>query len=233
MASSRFPNKPMAIIQNKPMIQWVWEKAIDSNLGEVIVACSEKEVHTCIKDLGGNAILTNPDLPSGTDRIFEAIKNVNVDNYDSIINLQGDMPLIKAEDINKVNIPLTQGFDMGTLVTELSKDQIKDINVTKAKVKWIKKNDIGEAYDFYKLEKFTNHNVYHHVGIYSFRYETLRKFVLLPQSINEKTQKLEQLRAIDAKMTIGVSYVKNVPISVDTKEDLIKVNNLIKKYETN
>ena len=229
MASLRFPNKPMAIICGKPMIQRVWEQAMASNLGEVIVACSEKEVLECIISLGGNAILTDPNLPSGTDRIFEAIKNKdNINEFDSVINLQGDMPIIDPYDIVKVNKPLLQGFDIGTLATELKDNQKYDSNVTKVKIDWIKKYTIGKAVDFYKSLKATYDEVYHHVGIYSFRYETLKKFKSLTPSINELKYKLEQWRALDAKMTIGVSYVKDVPNSVDTKKDLINVENIIK-----
>ncbi len=228
MASTRFPNKPMIHIQGKPMIQRVWEQAIASKLGNVIVACSEKVVFECITSLGGTAILTDPNLPSGTDRIFAAIKKIdNINQLDSIINLQGDMPIIDPQDIAKVNVPLLQGFDIGTLVTELKENQVADTNVTKAKISWIRKNTIGKALDFYKSSINNNENVYHHVGIYSFRYETLKRFVSLPPSVNEIERKLEQWRALDAKMTIGVSYVKGVPISVDTKEDLIHVDNII------
>ena len=228
MASSRFPNKPMALIHGKPMIQRVWEQAVASNLGDVIVACSEREVLDRIISLGGKAILTDPDLPSGTDRIFEAIKNKNnINQFDSIINLQGDMPIIDPKHIIKVNTPLIQGFDIGTLVTDLIDNQVDNLNVTKVKIKWIKRNKIGQAFDFYKSTNEKQDNAYHHVGIYSFRYETLKKFVSLQPSVNEKDRKLEQWRALDAKMTIGVSYVKNIPISVDTKEDLIHVENII------
>ena len=172
MASLRFPNKPMALICEKPMIQRVWEQAMASNIGEVIVACSEKKVLDCIISLGGKAVLTDPNLPSGTDRIFEAIKNTdNIKEFDSIINLQGDMPLISPQDIVKVNKPLLQGFDIGTLVTELHDNQANDSNVTKAKINWIRKKTIGQAIDFYKSSVKNNDNVYHHVGIYSFRYE--------------------------------------------------------------
>jgi len=230
MASTRFPNKPMIRIQGKPMIQRVWEQAIASKLGNVIVACSEKVVFECITSLGGTAILTDPNLPSGTDRIFAAIKKIdNINQLDSIINLQGDMPIIDPQDIAKVNVPLLQGFDIGTLVTELKENQVADTNVTKAKISWIRKNTIGKALDFYKSSIKNNENIYHHVGIYSFRYETLKRFVSLPPSVNEIERKLEQWRALDAKMTIGVSYVKGVPISVDTKEDLIHVDNIINK----
>ena len=229
MASVRLPNKPLAIIAGKPMIQRVCEQAKLSNIGDVVVACSEKEVFDLIKSIGGNAILTNPNIPSGTDRIFQATMSIeNMDQYESIINLQGDLPLINPKDINKVNIPIEQGFDIGTLVTDLTFEQQKDINVTKVKVKWIKKNIIGEAFDFYKTIVDEKKNEYHHVGIYSFRYESLKKFTSMLPSKNEINHKLEQWRALDNKMTIGTSYVKDVPISVDTKEDLIKVENIIK-----
>jgi|TARA_B110000438_G_scaffold121915_1_gene119065 3-deoxy-manno-octulosonate cytidylyltransferase (CMP-KDO synthetase) len=229
MASTRLPNKPLAIIAGKPMIQRVWEQAKLSNIGDVVVACSEKEVFDLIKSIGGNAILTNPNIPSGTDRIFQATVSIeNMDQYESIINLQGDLPLINPKDIKKVNIPIEQGFDIGTLVTDLTSEQQKDINVTKVKVKWIKKNIIGEAFDFYKTIVDEKKNEYHHVGIYSFRYESLKKFTSMLPSKNEIYHKLEQWRALDNKMTIGTSYVKDVPISVDTKEDLIKVENIIK-----
>ena len=121
-----------------------------------------------------------------------------------------------------------QGFDIGTLVTELKDYQKNDLNITKVKIEWIKKNTIGQAFDFYKSSKANWDEVYHHVGIYSFRYETLKKFISLTPSINELNHKLEQWRALDAKMTIGVSYVKDVPISVDTKKDLSNVENIIK-----
>ena len=186
MASSRFPNKPMAIISRKPMIQRVWEQAMSANLGEVVVACSENEVFDCINSLGGKAILTDPNIPSGTDRIYYAAQKINnIDQFESIINLQGDMPIIEPKDIKKVNSPLIQGFDIGTLVTDLTLNQKKDNNVTKAKINWIKKDIIGRALEFHKIIKKNDSNIYHHVGIYSFRYETLKKFVSLPQSKNE------------------------------------------------
>ena len=143
-------------------------------------------------------------------------------------DIQSNTMLLNLHDIVKVNTPLLQGFDMGTLATELKDNQKNDLNVTKVKINWIKKNTIGKAFDFYKSLRETYDAIYHHVGIYSFRYETLKKFVSLTPSINELNHKLEQWRALDAKMTIGVSYVKDVPNSVDTKKDLINVENIIK-----
>jgi len=229
MASQRFPDKPMAKIDGIPMIQRVWEQANKSNLGKVIVACCDNEVKDLIKSLGGDVIMTDPNIPTGTDRIFAAIQNYNnISDYDNIVNLQGDMPIINPMDIVKVNTPLKQGFDIGTLVTDLKYNEHLSSNITKAEVSWIKKNIIGKATSFYRMAKTPLNNLYHHVGIYSFRFETLKKFVSFHPSKNEVKYKLEQLRALDHKMTIGVNYVKNVPISVDTKEDLIKVEKLLK-----
>ena len=230
MASKRFPNKPMAMIKGKPMIQRVWEQAISSGVGDVIVACGEKEVHDLITSLNGKAELTDPNLPSGTDRVYAAIqKHSNIYQYESIINLQGDMPLIEPENIRQVNYPLKQGYDIGTLVTGFSNNnEAKDKNITKAYIEWIKKELIGKAIDFNKdINFFDEKYFYHHVGIYSFRYETLKKFISLPPSNNEKIRQLEQMRALDANMSIGVGYIKNVPIGVDTIEDLLKVEKLI------
>ena len=229
MASTRFPNKPIALIDGIPMVQRVWQQAIASNLGTVVVACCEKEVFDLITSLGGEATLTPPELPSGTDRIFEVIKNhPEGHQFDSIINLQGDMPIITPSDIKKVNIPLIQGFDIGTLVTNLSIKDEEDINITKVRINWITKNNLGEANDFYKKPKKQITNIFHHVGIYSFRYESLKKFIYLKPSVNELYYKLEQWRALDSQMKIGACFVDNVPLSVDTVEDLIKVENIIK-----
>ena len=229
MASTRFPGKPLAMIAGKPMIQRVWEQAINSNLGEVVVACSENEVFNLIKSLGGKVILTDPDLPSGTDRIHSALLQMNSElDFDCIINLQGDMPLVNPNDIQKVSIPLMQGFDIGTLVTHISKEEEKNINITKAKVNWIKRENIGEAIDFYKKPKKVLKNIYHHIGIYSFRINSLKKFVDLKPSENELFHKLEQWRALDSNMTIGTKYIEESYFGVDTEEDLLKAENIIK-----
>ena len=229
MASQRFPNKPMALIDGIPMIQRVWEKAKLANIGEVVVACCEKIVFDKINSIGGTAIMTNPDLPSGTDRVYEIINNhPNANQFECIINLQGDMPLVNPNDIQKVSIPLMQGFDIGTLVTHISKEEEKNINITKAKVNWIKRDDIGEAIDFYKKPKKILKNIYHHIGIYSFRISSLKKFVDLKPSENELLYKLEQWRALDSNMTIGTKYIDESYFGVDTEEDLFKAENIIK-----
>ena len=229
MASQRFPNKPMALIDGIPMIQRVWEKAKLANIGEVVVACCEKIVFDKINSIGGTAIMTNPDLPSGTDRVYEIINNhPNANQYECIINLQGDMPLVNPNDIQKVSIPLMQGFDIGTLVTNISEEEEKNINITKAKVNWIKRENIGEAIDFYKKPKKVLKNIYHHIGMYSFRINSLKKFIGLKPSENELFHKLEQWRALDSNMTIGTKYIDESYFGVDTEEDLLKAENIIK-----
>ena len=229
MASVRFPNKPLALIDGVPMIRRVWEQAKNANIGSVIVACCEKEVFDLVESIGGKAVMTNPSLTSGTDRIFQAISDSpGVEQFDSIINLQGDMPIISSLDIKRVNEPLIQGFDIGTLVTNISVNEEKENNITKVKINWIKKDQLGEALDFYKLSRQTLNNIYHHVGIYSFSFKSLKRFVELKPSSNELHYRLEQWRALDANMSIGASYVKNVPLSVDTEDDLKKIESIIK-----
>ncbi len=234
MASTRFPGKPMVNIDGTPMIQRVWQKAIDSNIGEVIVACSEKKVFNLIKSLGGTAVLTDPKLPSGTDRIYSAMLKVeNQIDFDCVINLQGDMPLILPEQIKKVIEPIKKNYSIGTIATTLKKDETQNPNVTKIVVDW-GHDKIGKAKDFYRLKENTTNKTYHHVGIYSYTKASLLKFVTLPKSKNEFLLKLEQFRVMDAGIDIGVIFEKDIPPSIDTKEDLINAENIIREsYEKN
>jgi len=231
MASKRLPNKPMAKINGIPMIERVWKQGIKSKIGDVYVACSEDEVFDLITSKGGKAIMTDPNLPSGTDRVFAAFNLLqNKDDYESIINLQGDMPLIDSMNIQSVNIPLKNGYDIGTIATDISSDEEKNENITKVYVDW-EEDVVGNSLDFYKFSKKQLTNIYQHVGIYSFKPIALRKFVSLPASKNEIDRKLEQLRAIDAGIKIGITYVENLPISVDTLEDLILIESILKNRD--
>ena len=229
MASSRFPGKPMVKINGKPMIQRVWEQAINCNIGDVVVACSENEVFDLITNLGGKAILTNPNLPSGTDRIYSALtKMPEHKEFDFVINLQGDMPIIKPQQIKKVINPLKHKYSIGTLATNLKKDEVSNKNVTKVSVKW-DKNNIGQAKEFFRYKNIIDENTFHHVGIYSYTINSIKDFVKLPSSKNEKLLKLEQYRAMDAGIGIGVTLVNNIPPSIDTKEDLNLIETIIRE----
>jgi len=228
MASTRFPGKPMFKIDGIPMVQRVWQQAIKSQVGEVYVACSENEVYDFIKSLGGKVILTDPDLPSGTDRVFSAFQQIEKSSeIECIINLQGDMPLIKPQHIKKVIEPLKLNYKLGTLATTLEKNELSNPNVTKVKIDW-KQNNYGEAKEFFRLKDKIDNETFHHVGIYSYLVESLKKFVGLKKSKNEINLNLEQYRAMDAGMSIGISYVPEIPPSIDTKEDLITVESIIR-----
>jgi len=234
MASQRFPNKPMAKINGIPMIERVWRQGINSKVGDVYVACSEDEVFNLVISKGGKAIMTDPNLPSGTDRVFAAFNLLdNKDDYESIINLQGDMPLIDYKNIQSANIPLNNGYDIGTIATDISINELKDENITKVSVDWKEEGVDGNSMDFYKSIKIESKNIYQHVGIYSFKPSALKKFISLPPSKNEIDRKLEQLRALDAGIKIGITYVENLPISVDTFEDLMIIENILKNKNEN
>ena len=154
MASQRFPDKPMAKINGIPMIERVWRQGINSKVGDVYVACSEDEVFNLIISKGGKAIMTDPNLPSGTDRVFAAFNLLeNKDDYESIINLQGDMPLIDYKNIQSANIPLHNGYEIGTIATDISAEEIKNENITKVSVDWKEEGFIGNSLDFYKSIK--------------------------------------------------------------------------------
>ena len=230
MASTRLPGKPLIAIDGIPMIQRVWQQAIKSNIGEVFVACSEIEVHDLIISNGGKAIMTDPNLPSGTDRVYAAFLKINNNkDIDIIINLQGDMPLINPEHILKVINPIKENFTIGTLATNLNDNELKNPNVTKVEVDF-KKNETAKALSFYREVTIENKNLYHHVGIYSYTRDSINTFINLPKSKNEIDLSLEQMRAMDSNIPIGVTYVPEVPISVDTKEDLINIETNIREH---
>jgi len=229
MASQRFPNKPMVNIAGVPMIERVWRQGVKANIGDVFVACSESQVFDHISSIGGNAIMTDPNLPSGTDRIFAAYSLLkNKDEYESIINLQGDMPLIDPENIKSVNLPLINGFEIGTISTNISENEEKNENITKVLIDWKEPKNLGNSVDFYKSSKNKLLNIYQHVGIYSFKPAALKKIINLAPSKNEIERKIEQLKAIDAGIKIGITYVENIAISVDTVEDLKLIEKIIR-----
>ena len=229
MASKSFPNKPMAKIDGIPMIERVWRQAMDSKIGDVFVACCENEVFDLITSKGGKAIMTKPNHPSGTDRIFEAFSSLkNKDDYESIINLQGDMPLIDPMILESVNKPLMHSYEIATIATDITEKEEENLNITKVLVNWNKTNLVGESIDFYKDPKKQLENIYQHVGIYSFKPNSLYEFVSMKPSKSEIDRKLEQLRLLDAGIKIGITYVEKIPISVDTIEDLMLIEKIIK-----
>ena len=201
----------------------VYEKAVRSNLGDVYVATCDKEIAEEVNKNGGKFIMTSSIHISGTDRVYEASKKLNLQNIDYVINVQGDEPMINPEDIRNLNtITKINNFDFSTLAFNI-KD--KDDYINKNIVKVLTKNKISNSMTSTALNfsrKIINNNsyVYHHYGIYIYKYSILEKFIKLKQSDNEKNESLEQLRAIDNNININVILAKHFSVGIDTKEDI-------------
>jgi len=228
LAATRLPNKPLADIKGEPMIVHVLRRATDANIGAVVVACCSQEVADIVEAAGGRAVLTDPKLPSGSDRIYAALQALDED-FDTVINLQGDLPTVEPDVIRSALKALeNDDIDIGTVACETTSTQeIKDPNVVKIALSPQTK-EFGRALYFSRAPIPANTNsVYHHIGIYAYRRPILEKFIQLPPSPLEKREKLEQLRALEAGMRIGVRLVAHAPISVDTPEDLERVRALI------
>ena len=234
--AQRFPNKPLKLINNKEMILHVYDAAIKSNTGEVYVATPDDKIIDVVKNSGGNAIKTSFNHETGTDRIFEVFKQTLKEEPKIIINLQGDMPNIEPQAISNLVSYMNKGkCDIGTLASDFnSRNEIDDPNAVKVAVKEkFSKNTFLNAYDFFRTSTNSTYNLYHHIGIYAFTNEALLRYVSLKRSKLELERKLEQLRALENKMSIHVGYIKSSPLSVDTEEDLTEVKNLMEKNEQN
>ncbi|MDB2414323.1 3-deoxy-manno-octulosonate cytidylyltransferase [Rickettsiales bacterium] len=232
LASTRLPNKPLADINGKPMIIHVLERAKEANIGDIIVACAEKEIADNVEKFGGKAILTDPELPSGTDRIYQALKKANY-KADYVVNVQGDLPTLDPALINKsVDILKNdEKVDISTLAAIIkNEDERENPNVVKAVISFDnEKNKTGKALYFTRASApYGNGDLYHHIGLYAYKMQALEKFVNLPPSSLEKREKLEQLRALENNMRIDVAIVDTVPLGVDTQEDLQKAINALK-----
>ena len=228
LGAKRFPNKPLAQINDLPMIIHVLNRAKESKIGEVIVATPDNEIYKIVKENGGEAILTKTDHPSGSDRVYEAYIKKFKNNADLIINLQGDMPNIKPHSILKLEkLMRSNDCDIGTLASKIEDDKdATDLNVVKVETSEILKDDVfSKAKDFFRTKKdMNNEKIYHHIGIYAFTNNALTKYVKLPRSRLDIERNLEQMRAIENGMIINVSLSDSVPLSIDTKEDLIKAS---------
>jgi len=231
LASTRLPNKPIADIHGSPMIVHVWRRAIEADIGPVIVACADFEIIDAIKDSGGDAIYTDPSHTSGSDRVFEALQLVDPDkNFDCVVNIQGDLPTIEADTIIASLDPLKNcKFDIATLAAQIKDDiEREDPNVVKAVLSFGKEKRIARALYFSRAKVPSGSTtLYHHIGIYAFKRKALEKFVKLPPSKLETIERLEQLRAIENGMCIGVQLVDTVPLGVDTPNDLERAREII------
>ena len=224
LGAKRVPNKPLAKINDVPMIIHVLNRAKESKVGEVFVTTPDDEILDLVKKHGGQAILTG-NQENGTSRVFEAFTKLKNNDVDLVINLQGDMPNIKPGSISKLEKLMRENnSSIGTLASKLEEDEIDDENVVKVEVETdLKEDSFLKAKDFFRIKKdLKNKKIYHHVGIYCFQSSYLKRYVELGESKQEKIQKLEQLRIL-GKIDINVGYCDSNPLSVDTVEDLKRI----------
>jgi len=232
LASTRLPRKPLADIAGVPMIVHVWRRAREARVGPVLVAAGEPEIAETVREAGGEAVLTDPNLPSGSDRVHAALRVRDPDRaFDAVINLQGDLPTIAPSLIAGLAATLARGnADIATLVAEIAdENELSDSNIVKALVSWDADGRRGRALDF--TRKATRSG-YQHIGIYAYRRAALERFVALPASPRESRERLEQLRALDAGMSIAVALVDTVPVGVDTPADLEAVRRALAGHST-
>ncbi len=232
MSATRLPGKPLLKINGRSIISHVFKRAESAKIGDVIVATEDQEIVDDVKNNGGNAILTSKNHQTGTDRIFEALNLLNRKGIDLIMNIQGDEPDIEVDDIKllygqmKIN-----DSKIGTLAAHIKNDKIyqnKDVVKVKIKVPF-NQNSFPIAENFMRnIQDQNKKNIYHHIGIYCYELQTLKKFVSFTQSKNEVKNKLEQLRALDNGIDINVGLASKSPIGVDTNEDFLAIKKIMK-----
>jgi len=230
LSATRLPGKPLLKIKGTSIISHVFKKAEEANIGEVVVATEDQEIVDDVKKNGGQAILTEKQHKTGTDRIYEALQKFNTTDIDLVMNLQGDEPLMSLEDIRGLNNQMIKNqSELGTLASEIKDKTIyENQNIVKA-ITTEKLDDFNfpEAINFMRKDLKNTKNTYHHLGIYCYQKETLKNFVSFNQSKNELKTKLEQIRALDNNIKINVALSKSSPIGVDTKEDFLAIKKIM------
>ena len=235
MASTRLPGKPLADICGLPMIVQVLRRALEADVGPVVVAAAEREIAEAVEAAGGRAVLTRPDHPSGSDRIWEALSLADPDGRaDEIVNLQGDLPTLPPDDVRRVLAPLTDGeVAIATIAAEIARaEERADPNVVKVAAALSAERPVARALYFSRAPiPWAGADdalpLFHHVGLYAYRRAALERFVSLPPSPLEVRERLEQLRALEAGLRVDVALVDSVPLGVDTPADLTRARALL------
>ena len=229
LSATRLPGKPLFKINDLSIISHVFRRAQEANIGDVVVAAEDQEIVDDVVKNGGRAILTGKNHKTGTDRIHEALQKLEMKDVDLIMNLQGDEPAISVEDIINLNKKMISNQSkMGTLAAKI-KDlkELNNENIVKVITNENLINDkFSEAKNFLRKSSEVA-NIYHHIGIYCYSTETLKKFVELNQSKNEIENRLEQLRALDNNIEIKVALASSTPIGVDTEEDYLALKKIM------
>lgn len=225
MQATRLPGKPLADIAGEPMVMHIVRLAKEAKVGPVIVATDSQEIFNVVTQSGGEAVMTSPDHPSGSDRVCEALEKYTAGkDADIVVNLQGDLPTLDPELIAQCIAPLQacDQTDIATLAAKISEQrEATDPNVVKVVGTPLDVDNHLRALYFTRATAPSGDGpLYHHIGIYAYRQAALKRFVALPPSSLERRERLEQLRALEAGMRIDVAIVDTVPLGVDTPADL-------------
>ena len=224
MASTRLPGKPLADIAGAPMIVQVARRAREADIGPVLIAAAEAEIADAARDAGFEAVLTDPDLPSGSDRVWAAAATVDPDGkYDVLVNVQGDLPTLDSGAVSACLVPLEDPrIDIATVAAPVvTQEERVSPNVVKAVVSIPETKAWGRALYFTRATAPSGEGpLWHHIGLYAFRRAALQRFVSLAPTDIELRERLEQLRALEDGMAIGVARVDTAPFGVDTPADL-------------
>ena len=223
MAATRLPDKPLADIAGEPMIVHVWRRAVEAAIGEVVVATDSPAIAAAVARAGGRVAMTRADHPSGTDRVHEAVSSLDpTGQHDAVVNVQGDLPTVSPAAIRAALVPLMDpAVDVATLVAPITREEERTASSV------VKMVGSERAPGRFRCLYFTRATapwgagpLWHHIGLYAWRRAALSRFVALPPSGLERRERLEQLRALEAGMRIDAIAVDDVPLGVDTPEDL-------------
>jgi 3-deoxy-manno-octulosonate cytidylyltransferase (CMP-KDO synthetase) len=231
MHSTRLPGKPLADIHGQPMIVHVWRRAMEAAVGPVLVAAAEPEIVQAVERAGGRAVLTDPNHQRGTDRIGEALAKVDpAGQYDTVVNVQGDLPTIDPQVIRASLLPLSNpAVDIATLVAEIRiEEERSNPNVVKCVAGFRPGEHIARALYFTRVTAPAREGPhYHHIGLYTYRRAALERYTRLKPSVLEVRESLEQLRALENGMRIDAVLVDTVPLGVDTPADLARARQML------
>jgi 3-deoxy-manno-octulosonate cytidylyltransferase (CMP-KDO synthetase) len=230
MAATRLPGKPLADIAGKPMIAHVLARATEARIGPVVVATDSEAIAVAAEKAGGRAVMTSAHHPSGSDRIFEALSDIDPEgSVRFVVNVQGDLPTLDPANLRAALALLDDpAVDVATIAAEIRKPEERtNPNVVKVVGSEIAPKHLRAFYFTRATAPYGDGPLYHHIGLYAYRRAALERFVTLKPSPLEQREKLEQLRLLEAGMRIDVAIVDSVPLGVDTPEDLETARRLL------
>ncbi len=237
LAATRLPGKPLAEIAGAPMIVHVWRRAVAAGVAPVVVACGDREIAAVVEAAGGRAMLTDPELPTGSDRIHQAITRLDPERrHDAVVNVQGDLPMLDPAAIRVALAGLADSeTDIATLAAVIDDDDaLADPSVNKVVAGFSDPARPARALYFSKaVVPWGDGPHYEHVGLYAYRRAALERFVGLPRGVLEQRERLEQLRALEAGMRISVSLIEaaQLGVQVDTPADLERARHLMQRQQ--